>query len=391
MAALAGAGVAAGRPSDALSALLHAALALPVLALPVRAGAVESGEAGAAVLSYRERGLMRVTEPLAWVRLNLDGIWEVRASAVVDIVSGASPRLVSNQTGEPVQALTGASIRDRRVGSDFGVSRRFGEFKLGVSRARSDEDDYRSRAYGIQASWERDERLTTFTAGYGKANDRVGSTENPSLDAPRRTEEFVVGVARVLSPVAVVQTSVQASRGRGWFSDPYKLTLTFPPGGGLPTLLRDTRPDERDSLAWLMRYRHRFPAASGTLQTEYRYYQDDWRIRSHTLEAGWSHDLQGGWALRPAVRYATQSAASFYSPTIPRPVPAAHSSDQRLAAYGSVSPSLKLTGRLEAGFDVEATAGLYVNASRLRAGGGGSAAFETLRAWYVLVGGKREF
>ena len=390
MAASAGAGVAADRPGNALSSLLQAALALPVLVLPMRAGAVQSAEAGAAVLSYRERGLMKVTEPVAWVRLDLDGQWEFRASGVVDIVSGASPRLVTNQSGDPVQSLTGASIRDRRVGGELGVSRRIGDVKLGLSHARSDEDDYRSRAVGIQAAWELDERLTTITAAVGQARDRVGSAENPALDEPRRTTELLLGVARVLSPVAVVQTSVQTSRGRGWYNDPYKLTLTFPPGGGLPVLARDVRPDHRASVAWLTRYRHRFASAAGTLQAEYRHYRDGWGIRAHAIEAGWSQDLPHGWALRPALRYATQSAASFYSPTVPLPVPAAQSSDQRLAAYGSLSPSIKVTKALDWGFSLEASAGWYVNAARFRPGGG-TPAFETLRAYYVLVGVKRDF
>lgn len=382
--------MAADRPGSALAGLLQAAVALPVLVLPMRAGAVQAGEAGAAVLSYRERGLMKVTEPVAWVRLDLDGQWEFRASGVVDIVSGASPRLVTNQSGEPVQSLTGASIRDRRVGSDLGVARRWGDVKLGVSHARSDEDDYQSRAFGAQAAWELDQRLTTITAGYGRASDRVRSTENPNLDEPRRTTELLLGVARVLSPVAVVQTSVQTSRGRGWYNDPYKLTLTFPPGGGLPVLARDVRPDHRASVAWLTRYRHRFASAAGTLQAEYRYYRDGWGIRAHAIEAGWSQDLPQGWALRPALRYATQSAASFYSPTVPLPVPAAQSSDQRLAAYGSLSPSIKVTKALDGGFSLEASAGWYVNAARFRPGGG-TPAFETLRAYYVLVGAKRDF
>lgn len=391
MAASAGVGVAADRGAGALASLLQAAVALPVLVLPMRAGAVQSGEAGAAVLSYRERGLMKVTEPVAWLRLDVDGQWEFRASGVVDIVSGASPRLVTNQSGEPVQSLTGASIRDRRVGSELGVARRIGDVKLGLSHTRSDEDDYRSRAIGAQVAWEFDERLTTVTAGVGRASDRVRSAENPALDEPRRTDEYLIGVARVVSPTAVVQTSLQATRGRGWYNDPYKLTLTFPPGGGLPVLARDIRPDHRASLAWLTRYRQRFPSLAGTLQAEHRYYRDDWGIRAHALEAAWSQDLPAGWSVRPALRYATQSAAVFYSPTVPQPVPAVHSSDQRLGAYGSLSPSLKVMKMLDGGFTLEAAAGWYVNASRWRAGGDGTPSFETLRASYVLVGVKYDF
>jgi len=377
--------VAATRDRDPLAALLQAAMAMPILMMPMRAGAVEAGEAGLSVLYYRERGLMKVTEPVGWVRLQLGDGWEVNASAVVDVVTGASPQVVSNASGTPVQSLTGASISDRRRGADVKIARRIGEVTLAASRTRSDEEDYRSRAFGLEARWDMNDRLTTLQAGYGKANDRVRSEVDPTLDERRDTQDYLLGVTQVLSPVAVVQSSVQVSRGRGWYSDPYKLTLTFYPDGGLPVLAADSRPDRRESLAWLTRYRHRFAGTAGTLQADYRYFRDDWEVRAHALELAWSQDLGGDWAIRPALRYATQSAASFYSPTVPRPMPAVHSSDQRMGAFGSLSPSLRLTRRYDSGLAVEGTLGYYYNAAGLRAGGSGSAAFETLRAYYLLA------
>jgi hypothetical protein len=265
------------------------------------------------------------------------------------------------------------------------VGKRMGEVTLAASRTRSDEEDYRSRAFGLEARWDLNGRLTTLVAGYGKANDRVRSVVDPQLDEPRDTRDYLLGLTQVLSPVSAVQTSVQSSRGQGWYSDPYKLTLTFYPDGSLPVLVADSRPDRRESLAWLTRYRHYYTGAAAALQADYRYFRDDWGIRAHTLDVGWSHDIDVAWAIRPALRYSTQSAASFYAPTVPRPKPLLHSSDQRLAAYGSLSPSLRLTRRTDAGLVIEGTVGYYYNSSGLRAGGSGSAAFETLRAYYVLA------
>src|SRR5690242_19434545 len=96
---------AAARPSaaaavgaiDGASALMRAALALPILALPAKAGAAAVGEVGFAMLGYKERGLMKVSEPLIWGRAEFAEVWEVRGSALVDIITGASPQLVTNQ------------------------------------------------------------------------------------------------------------------------------------------------------------------------------------------------------------------------------------------------------------------------------------------------------
>ncbi len=364
---------------------MHAALALPIVAVPAHAGAATVGEIGFALLGYKERGLMKVTEPLAWVRLQVDDVWEFAATGAVDIVTGASPELVSNASGQSVQSVTGASIDDRRRTGELRVRRRFGDLALGVSGARSREQDYRSRAFGLEASWDLNQRNTTLAAGLGRSNDRVGSSVDPTLDAPRRTREYLAGITQVLSPLAIVQSTVTVTRGEGRYDDPYKLTVTFPPAGGPVRFLADTRPDHRRTLAWLTRYRRHVPAAAGTLQLDYRFYRDDWGVRAHTLEAAWEQALDERWSVRPALRYYTQSAADFYAPRVPDPAPPALSSDQRLAAFGGLSPSLRVTLRLPSGMLLEATTGYVHDAARLRAGGGGSPAFETLRAVYGLL------
>jgi len=369
---------------------MQAALALPILVVPARAGALEGGEIGLTVLGYRERGLIRVVEPILWGQAQVAQHWEVRASAAVDIVTGASPELVSNVSGRPVQTITGASVSDRRTTWDVKVARRFGEVTLGIGRAVSDENDYRSRAHGVEAKMDLNARATTVTAAYGRSADRVRSSVDATLDAPRDTHEYLLGLTQVLSPVALVQTTLQCSRGKGWYNDPYKLTRTFYADGDAPSFAFDTRPSHRDSIAWITRYRHHVARARGTAQLDYRFYRDDWGIRAHTLEAAWSQSLGERWTLRPALRYYVQSRADFYTPVIPRPAPDVLSSDQRLAAFGGISPSLRATLQLDDGWKVEGTVGYVHNAARWRPGGG-SESFETLRAVYGILGVSRAF
>ena len=369
---------------------MKAALALPILVLPVKASAAEVGEVGITLLGYKERGLMKVSEPVLWGHAQFLEVWEVQASAAVDIITGASPQLVTNASGAPVQSLSGASINDRRNTGDVKVTRRFGDFSLSASRTLSKENDYHSKAFGVEGRLDLNQRNTTLAAGYGASNDRVLSRDDTRLNERRDTREYLVGVTQVLSPTALVQSTLSASRGRGWYNDPYKLTFTFFAEGG-PILMADRRPDHRDSVAWLTRYRRHFPEANGTLQAEYRFYRDDWGIRAHTLEVAWQHALNERWALRPGLRYYTQDAADFYSPTVPRPQPAILSSDQRLGAWGGVSPSLRVIAKLDGGVTVEGTLGYVHNARNLHLGGASSPAFETLRAVYGILGVSRAF
>ena len=364
---------------------MRAALALPILALPAKAGAAAVGEVGFAMLGYKERGLMKVSEPLIWGRAEFAEVWEVRGSALVDIITGASPQLVTNQSGRPVQSLTGASVRERRYAGDLKVTRRFGDYAFSVSRALSDEHDYHSRAFGLEGRADFNQKNTTAIVGYGKSNDRINSHDDATLNKQRVTKEYLAGVTQVLTSTSLVQTTLNWTRGDGWFNDPYKLTFTFFPTG-FPAIVPDRRPDHRDTFAWLTRYRAHFPGAHGTLQADYRYYHDDWGITAHTLEVAWQHELNERWSVRPALRYYTQSAADFYSPLVPsRPPPPILSSDQRLSAFGGLSPSLRVARRFANGILVEGTAGYVHNASSLRLGGSGNPAFETLRAVYGIA------
>ena len=379
--------MAATDGESALGPLLQAALALPILMVPARAGAAE---VGFTLLGYKERGLMKVTEPILWGQATIADVWEISGSAAVDIITGASPQLVTNVSGKPVQTISGASISDRRTTWDAKVGRRFGDFTFSASRAESHEEDYISHAFGLEARWDLNQKLTTLTAGFGRSNDRVRSSDDPTLDEHRGTDQYLVGISQVLSPVAAVQSTLTYSRGQGWYNDPYKLTFTFYPDG-LPVLMPDRRPSERDAWAWTTRYRRHFTSTRDTLQVDYRYYHDDWRIDAHTLEVAVQHPFSDTFALRPALRYYTQSSADFYSPVIPRPQPQVLSSDQRLAAFGGLSPSLRAIMRWENGFRVEATAGYVHNSRSLHLGGSGSEAFETLRAAYGLISVSREF
>ena len=371
---------------------MSAALALPILVVPARAGAAEVSEVGFTLLGYKERGLMKITEPIVWAKGRFGDGWEVQGSALIDIVSGASPEGTSNLSGRPVQTISGASISDHRRMGDIKISRRMGEVTLAGSGAWSTEEDYFSRAFGLEARVDLNQRNTTLAAGFGHSSDRVGNTDDPTLNEPRTTREYLVGVTQVISRNAAVQTTLTRARGRGWYNDPYRHTLTFFPAAGLePIFMRDARPSERASWAWLTRYRQRLTQAEATLQADYRFYTDDWGIRAHTVEVAWQQDLGERWALRPALRYYTQRGARFYSPVVPLPQPAVLSSDQRLASFGGVSPSLRAILRLDSGLTIEATAGYVQNAANLRFGGSGSGAFETLRACYGIVTVSRAF
>src|SRR3954468_6403184 len=67
-------------PRSPLAALMKAAVALPLLRIPAKAGAAEVNEVGFTLLGYKERGLMKVTEPIAWMKGKVGDDWDVQVS-----------------------------------------------------------------------------------------------------------------------------------------------------------------------------------------------------------------------------------------------------------------------------------------------------------------------
>jgi hypothetical protein len=368
---------------------MSAALALPILAIPTKAAALENAAIGYRILEYREGdGRMKVREPLLWAKGSL-GQFDLAASGMVDLVSGASPQFVSNEGGTPVHTLSGASIRDRRNAAEVKVARRFEGWSLGLSRNVSFENDYASRAFGIEGKVELAEKNTTLHASFGRSSDQIGSADDATLHERRKTREVLLGVTQVIDPRSIVQSNLQFTRGKGYFSDPYRFTTTFFPGTPPITVL-DTRPGERKQTAWLTRYRRTLTDVQGVLALDYRYYTDDWGIRSHTFGAAFTRTLSEGWKITPGLRYYTQTAADFYRTLLPqslrgtRDVPS--SSDQRLAAFGGLQPSVTVTHTFGNGATIDVMVSSYRQRANWKLGGAGSEGFAPFSARSVMAG-----
>ena len=392
------------RNLKAISAFMSAAAALPIVALPVSSVAqileeeiipalLPTGATlGIRTLSYRESNeRMKVSESVAWIKLPIGENWEVAGSRLLDVISGASASRVSNESGRPVQIITGASgdgINDRRNATELSIKRKLGDGSVSLSRTVSKEKDYESNAFGAAATIDFNERNTTLAFGIGRSNDQVRSVDDPGLNERRTSREYLFGVTQLLGRNALVQSNLAMTRSSGYLGDPYRSTLSFYRDGLFPPLVRvdDTRPDSRQQWAWLNRYKRTLPTQRAVASAEYRYYRDDWGIRAHTLYASWLQTMSDRWKWEAGLRYYSQGQADFYRAEITRrPVPRFTSSDQRLAAYGSLEPSLKAILQFTAGTAFDIGVSLYRQQGNWKIGGG-TPTFEPLQAVTVNAG-----
>jgi hypothetical protein len=366
-------------------ALMLAALALPGLDAAAQT-LPEYSEISVGYLYYKDEqpSLDRVSVRSPSLRLVVPvaGEWLLEGGAVSDHLSGATPRYHT--------ALSGASrMEDKRNAGDVRVTRYFNNATLGVGHATSIENDYRSHAWSVSGTWSTEDRNTTAGLSLGVSNDRIDPVNLLVRNERRHATEAMFSLEQVLGKRDVMKADYTHVRGRGYYSDPYKLL--------------DNRPRERDSDSLLLRWNHALERGP-TFRSGYRYYRDSYGVRAHTLSLEIEHPLRHGWSWTPNLRYYTQSAADFYfdpvyDPRFGPPFPLGFvigstgftSADQRLSGFGAVTAGLRVAKRFGQGWSAWLKGEKYRQRGSWRAFGSGSTGLERFDAQLWQLGVSKQW
>ncbi|MFN2111115.1 MAG: DUF3570 domain-containing protein, partial [Anaerolineae bacterium] len=153
----------------------------------------------------------------------------------------------------------------------------------------------------------------------------------------------IIGVTQVVNRRTLMQLNYSLGVSSGYLTDPYKIISMIDGTTGTTVDYRtELRPDSRlrQSFYWKTVYH----LSEDVIHFSYRYYWDDWGIRSNTFDLHYHFDLGSDFYLEPQFRYYTQSAADFYHHSLVdgAALPSYASADYRLAEMTSKSYGLKL-------------------------------------------------
>lgn len=264
-------------------------------------------------------------------------------------MSGASPWFtLQSEDGQAVQVMSGASIEDER--KDASAKLRFvtDSASYALVAAVSDEDDYYSDSFGIEYSRESEDKLDTWSLSADFSNDKINPVDadifltRPKDEQSKHSSSAVVSYSRVMSKHALVQLSLGMGRKSGFLSDPYKMVLAnF-------ELIGDSRPDSRLSKTVSARLRYFIDSTNSALHADYRFYSDDWSIRSHTFDISWYQNLPYDIQVVPSFRMYSQTSSYFYD-VFYQDVRSDgfYSTDYRLSEYGAINLGLKVIQNYE--------------------------------------------
>lgn len=247
------------------------------------------------VISPRVRGNASLSERTRFDAVYAADIW---TSASIDIRASASKRPVTEQRDELDLALT-QELEDLSLHAGY----RF-----------SIEHDYTSHGGSLGGTLNLANKASTLEANLRAIGDTVGASGDPNFARRLMTLDGSLSFLQILDPVMLAQLTYELAYNDGYQASPYRFVG---PGGtgfgcvGAAICLPERVPSQRTRHAFALLLRRALSDAI-SLGFTYRFYFDDWGLRSHTAlgELGWNVGAHTLLSLR--YRFYTQNAVSFY-------------------------------------------------------------------------------
>jgi hypothetical protein len=354
------------------------------------AGAVDAGTVDSSLLIYSETNRVKLAEGVVDFSKHMDERKSYGLRAIFDVLTGASPNGATPSSH--IQSFTGASgtvgftapagaiplddtFSDRRIALDGSLTDQLNHLvvvnvgghlswerdysSLGLSGAASRDFNRKNTTLGVSASYSHDTvspvggaptALSSMPAptapvgGEGEGEGEGGGGSGPGIG--KNVGDAVFSLSQVLGRQTLLQMNYSVDRSSGYLNDPYKILSVVQDAssaspGDPADYIYESRPDTRTKQALYGELR-RFIAGT-TTDVSYRYFWDDWGIRSHAVDLFEHVPLPHGHAIEPHVRWYRQSQADFFHTYLVQgqALPQFASADARLAAFDAWTFGLK--------------------------------------------------
>ena len=329
-AACKGTGTASCRIGRCLCALVLMCLA----GMTARAGVLPEDRADALYHSYSGGGV-EVDGPSVLVMKKLNESFAVSGNYYVDSVSSASIDVVA----------TASKYEEDRTEYSVGADYLYGNSLMSLSYTSSDEDDYEGNTASFGMNIDMFGNMTTVNLGYSYGWDTVGNNLDSSFSEDVDRQQYRVGISQVLRKDLIVELAYEGITDEGFLNNPYRSVryCNIPDCSTGYSYQPEVYPNTRTSNAVALRGKYYLPwraAAHG----EYRFFDDDWDIRAHNVEAGYTHTFRDRWIVEAKYRYYTQDSAEFYSDLFSRPNEQNFMArDKELSSFDSHSVGLNIS------------------------------------------------
>lgn len=365
-------------------------LSLPAIALIVAANAQAEDYVTFQYLQYQENdNRVSVSAPSIMINKDFGTDYTINASFVADAVSGASPTYFdagsgasAYSRGENVSAnrvkYGNVSFEEQRAAGSATLTKRFANRdELTIGGDISSEHDFdsvsgsaeymhwltpaKNQSLSLGLSFQSNE-IVARCVGEVNCDASSGASQEMSATAVNAQMSFLQNINRN----SYVKASLFYIMDDGYLTDPY-LNVVRNNDGVTADVVGENRPDKRRAYGAALHYANALSNAV-TLQLDYRYYQDDWKISSHTLDGDIYYDLNPQWRFNLGLRGYVQSAASFYNGSADYFTNERYaSSDFRLSDFNAINYKADVRYAFTKAFSVNLGANYYDQSTGLKA------------------------
>jgi hypothetical protein len=298
---------------------------------------------------------------------------------VLDTMSGPTPSGSVKKTNLTFTGASGGSIAsggetaslalfdDTRVALSLDWNHEFDRLNnITYNGAFSVENDYRSFSGGATYKKSSEDRALEFTFGAAGTTDEIFVVGTKATPVPlsetskgltygsgtKNTVEFLAGLTYVINKRTIAQLNLAGASVKGYLNDPYKIFSIVDNNGIEYDQYNESRPNSRIRYSATLNLNHQLYPDNDILSMSYRLFNDDWEIRSHTLDVLYRINMSAKTHLVPHFRFYRQTSAYFYNnsftrpPTDPNPVstvlPEYVSADYRLDDLQSLTAGITL-------------------------------------------------
>ena len=276
-----------------------------------------------------------VYEGLIFIKKQFSPRDALRVRMLGDIVSAASYDSAVD-LAETVSQATGWN--PGRYDVLLGWDRQVGDMWFGVHGSYGQELAYRTRGAGFNVGRSFNEAATSVglrMQGYSDMVRVIRFDGAKEQDDRRRTLTSEVTLTQTLTPASLVNFTYTHTRQSGFLATSFNSVLVD--GARQVEVL----PRDRAREALTVRYKH--AVGEGAFEGGYRIYDDDWGVRSQTVDLRFFSYTQGRRVLfEPSYRYYDQDASSHFAVAFDDPL-VFMTSDSDLGAFDGHSVGLRTT------------------------------------------------
>jgi hypothetical protein len=240
----------------------------------------------------------------------------------VDAITTASRPIANNS--DPYEDFV-------KIRNEVSTSVGFGGYD--ISYYVSTESDYFAQM--ASASYNRDlmNDNLNLSAGFSYSWDAIeplADQDTQGVADYRRTLHWNVVATHITTPTTVFRLGVEANTVTGLQHDPYR--NVYVAGTNVP----EQHPDDRFRRDLFVRV-SQYITNRSSIKVDYRFYDDDWGVTSHTVGGKLSQYITDNVAVRYRYRYYTQLPAMFFQEdyTTAGGINGFQTGDYRLGEYGA--------------------------------------------------------